>query len=217
MTAWGRRQAQTSVVLNVYDLSEANELGYSCGLGAYHSGVEIGDREYTFAGGAGIFDTTPRDAPGARFRESITLGTFEGGQGALSRALDELKPFFDPSSYNVITKNCNHFSDALSRQLLDTPIPGWVNRLSNIGNCFSCLIPPQLLGQSPVNAPGGGGGSQAPSFQAFGGGGHSLSNPQNTAGSANGSSSSNELNDRREKIRAATLARMNRGNSGNRE
>ena len=34
------------------------------GMGAYHSGVEIGGKEYTFAGGAGIFDHAPRQAPG---------------------------------------------------------------------------------------------------------------------------------------------------------
>jgi hypothetical protein len=35
----------------------------------HHSGVEILGTEYTFASGAGIFDHSPREAPGAKFRE----------------------------------------------------------------------------------------------------------------------------------------------------
>ena len=40
-------------------------------MGIHHSGVEILGREYSFASGGGIFDSSPRDAPGAKFRESI--------------------------------------------------------------------------------------------------------------------------------------------------
>ena len=42
-------------------------------LGAFHSGVEIFGREYTFAKG-GIFYTPPREVPGpAKFRESVDM------------------------------------------------------------------------------------------------------------------------------------------------
>lgn len=40
-------------------------------MGIHHSGVEILGREYSFASGGGIFDSSPKDAPGAKFRESI--------------------------------------------------------------------------------------------------------------------------------------------------
>lgn len=33
-------------------------------MGAYHSGVEVNGKEWTFAGGAGVFDHAPREAPG---------------------------------------------------------------------------------------------------------------------------------------------------------
>lgn len=48
------------MILNVYDLSPVNELGYPVGLGVFHSGLQVGDREYTFAGGGGIFNHDPR-------------------------------------------------------------------------------------------------------------------------------------------------------------
>jgi hypothetical protein len=43
------------------------------GLGFFHTGVEIAGDEFSFASGAGVFSSTPRDAPGA-FNE-IGLGS----------------------------------------------------------------------------------------------------------------------------------------------
>ena len=55
----------SQVKLNVYDLSPVNEFGHPVGLGVFHSGLEVDGREYTFAGGGGIFDHDPRK--GAHF------------------------------------------------------------------------------------------------------------------------------------------------------
>ena len=59
----------------------------SIGMGLHHSGVEILGKEYSFASGGGIFDSTPKDAPGAKFRESIELGAFDGGSMELQSAI----------------------------------------------------------------------------------------------------------------------------------
>jgi PPPDE putative peptidase domain len=60
--AWGARTGRAEeVILNVYDLGEANAYLHPTGFGIYHSGVQIGNREYTFAGGGGIFSHSPRD------------------------------------------------------------------------------------------------------------------------------------------------------------
>jgi hypothetical protein len=59
----------------------------SIGMGLHHSGVEILGREYSFASGGGIFDSSPKDAPGAKFRESIELGAFDGGLPELQSAI----------------------------------------------------------------------------------------------------------------------------------
>jgi hypothetical protein len=56
-------------------------------MGLHHSGVEILGREYSFASGGGIFDSSPKDAPGATIRESIELGAFEGGGSELQSAI----------------------------------------------------------------------------------------------------------------------------------
>lgn len=39
-----------------------------------------------FASGGGIFDSSPKDAPGATFRESIELGAFKGGSAESNAA-----------------------------------------------------------------------------------------------------------------------------------
>ncbi|CAN0149629.1 unnamed protein product, partial [Ectocarpus sp. 12 AP-2014] len=116
-----------------YDLSPVNEFGHPIGLGVFHSGLEVDGREYTFAGGGGIFDHDPRKAPGARFREAVHMGSFTGGSSSLSRAIDSLREEFGPDRYNVLTRNCNTFSSALCEELVGKPIPGYVNRLAWMG------------------------------------------------------------------------------------
>lgn len=72
-------------------------------------------------------------APGARFRESLDMGSFSGGSSTLVRAIDSLREEFGPDRYNVLTRNCNTFSSALCEELLGKPIPGYVNRLAWMG------------------------------------------------------------------------------------
>jgi len=156
---WGARTGHgMQVTLHVYDLSEVNEWAQHIGLGLYHTGVVIGMKEYTFAGGAGVFDHTPRE-PGdqAKFRESIAMGFFEGGQPQLHEALSALSKQFRPDAYSIVGNNCNHFADALCRRLVQQPIPGHINRLANFGGCFTACIPQQLLAGPPVGEFKGGG------------------------------------------------------------
>ncbi len=62
------------VFCNVYDLSPANDYGWSVGIGAFHSGIEVYGVEYSFGSGGGVFASTPKEAGGAKFREGIPLG-----------------------------------------------------------------------------------------------------------------------------------------------
>lgn len=150
----GSQSVGTAVVLNVYDLID-NEYLYPWGLGAYHSGVQVGNREYTYAGGSGVFAMEPKTAPGARFRESIELGHFTGSYTQLERALDDLKREFRPSDYDLLNRNCNTFADALVQKLLGRKIPGFVNRLALLGGCFSCCLPPEMAQSAAERVPGG--------------------------------------------------------------
>jgi deubiquitinase DESI2 len=76
------------------------------------------------------------------------------GQVTINDAKRELEAEFGPNNYNIITRNCNSFSNAFCMALLNKPIPAWVNRLAYMGSWFSCLLPQQMLGDAPVNATG---------------------------------------------------------------
>jgi hypothetical protein len=227
----GRTRVGTKVFLNVYDLSPVNDYLYIAGLGLHHSGVEIMGSEYSFASGAGIFESSPKFAPGARFREQIDLGSFDGGQAELKKAISVLRDDFGPDDYNLIRKNCNHFANALVRKLMNKAMPGHVNRLADIGMCCSCFLPKKLLENAPVgdpNAPKSGGSSgflvkagnrssppsSAGQQASFGGsgarlGGTSTSSSSLSSGtSSNQKSSPDDLTDRREKARKAALLRL---------
>ena len=129
-----------------------NDSTYQFGFGAFHSGVEIFGREFTFAKG-GIFYTPPREVPPpAKFRESIVMGTVNMNPRDLDYLLDELRKEFKGDDYHILLRNCNHFADAFIQRLLQKDIPGYVNRLAYVGSMFSCLMPPSLLDQNPVDS-----------------------------------------------------------------
>lgn len=188
----------TKVILNVYDLSPANNFLHPVGFGLHHSGVEISGSEYSFGGGGGIFENTPKEANGAKFRESIDMGSYDGGSSELQRCISDLRDEFGPDSYNLVQRNCNHFANALCWALLRKTLPGHVNRLADFGNCCSCILPKEMLEAAPVNGGGGGGGggggfqmqggsgrAQATtgpsSVKAFAGGGAKLGSSSNTS------------------------------------
>lgn len=99
-----------------------------------------------------MFSHEPKLVPGhAKYRETIDIGNYSGTIRDYERILDELKEEFPGNSYNILTKNCNHFANALIMKLFNKPIPGYVNRLANLGGMVSCLFPPQLLSDAPVD------------------------------------------------------------------
>jgi hypothetical protein len=155
------------------------------------------------------------------------MGVVES-QAVVDDAVSTLRPDFGPNAYNLLTKNCNTFSDEFCLAILSKHIPAWVNRLAYMGSWFSCLVPPQMLGEAPVNgdssggsgsgfqvmAPGNrsvGAGGASPSFNAFGGAGASLgSTTSKSAATASHSDADGNLRDR---VRQARLAALQRNES----
>ncbi|CBN75008.1 conserved unknown protein [Ectocarpus siliculosus] len=122
------------VQLNVYDLHESNSWLQHIGLGAYHSGLEIGGVEYTFSE-AGVAQHPPRQiaGDGVSFKTTEVLGDFIGTMPDVRRILNGLKAEgFAEGEYDVIRNNCNHFCDELAFALTGKRIPPWVNRAATI-------------------------------------------------------------------------------------
>ena len=212
-----------------------NQYLYPIGFGLYHTGVEIMGTEYTFASGAGIFNATPKYAPGAIFREQIELGIYDGTTIELNKVLDELRNGkFGPNDYNIVERNCNHFANTLCYKLLNKQIPGYINRLADIGMCCSCLLPKSMLKNAPVgdtSTTSGSSSTTSSSFlvkappgrmimndrsstsstaKVFNGTGARLGGTSSTNGSSNGStnSSSNDNNNEEKKSLISSIFNM---------
>lgn len=52
---------------------------------------------------------------------------------------------FQGTSYNLLTKNCNHFTSYLCEKLTGRPAPAWVNRAASIGVALPCVVPREWI------------------------------------------------------------------------
>ncbi|OWM65976.1 hypothetical protein CDL15_Pgr015401 [Punica granatum] len=124
------------VVLNVYDLTDINNYTYWFGFGIFHSGIEVHDKEYGFGAhefpASGVFEVEPRSCPGFIYRCSISLGRVNMPSTVFRTFIENMASEYHGDTYHLISKNCNHFTDDLSRRLTGRGIPGWVNRLAGI-------------------------------------------------------------------------------------
>ncbi|KAK9145024.1 hypothetical protein Sjap_004927 [Stephania japonica] len=125
------------VNLNVYDLHPINGSIYWLGLGLYHSGIQVHGVEYEFGGhdspSTSIFRGKPRECPGLTFRKSILIGRTDLGTHEVHKFMEDLSKSYTGTSYNLITKNCNHFCNDVNLRLIGKRITHWINRLAKIG------------------------------------------------------------------------------------
>ena len=159
--------SENEVTLNVYDLSAANDshdssgesgggmsrfltqrLLPSIGMGAYHTSLTIGTKTYTFAAQSGITSRNTSIVHGTSLPliESISLGhctRFDSGSSSskvLNPILNQLRQFFTPTSYHLVSRNCNHFTEVLAMALLhphpNNRYPAYINRLAKRSSSF---------------------------------------------------------------------------------
>ncbi|XP_052199919.1 deSI-like protein At4g17486 [Diospyros lotus] len=144
----GDTEFQTQVVLNVYDLTPANNYTSWIGFGIFHSGIEVHGMEYGFGAHdfpiSGVFEVEPKNCPGFIFRCSIPLGLVNMPPAEFRAFLERMASDYHGNTYHLISKNCNHFTDDIAWRLTGKHIPGWVNRLARLGALCSCLLPESL-------------------------------------------------------------------------
>lgn len=136
------------VVLNVYDLTPLNNYVHWCGLGIFHSAVEVHGSEYSFGAHdlptSGVFEVEPKSCPGFLYRSSIFIGRTSLHPLEFRDFIQRMASEYHGDTYHLISKNCNHFTDDLSTRLTGKPIPGWVNRLAKLGAFCNCLLPESM-------------------------------------------------------------------------
>uniref|UniRef100_A0ACD5Z3K7 Uncharacterized protein n=1 Tax=Avena sativa TaxID=4498 RepID=A0ACD5Z3K7_AVESA len=143
----------TPVLLNVYDLTPVNDYLYWLGFGVFHSGIEVHGMEYGFGAhdysSSGVFEVESKCCPGFVYRKTVWLGTTDMSREEFRLFIETLAGKYHGNTYHLISKNCNHFTDDVCKNLTGKPIPGWVNRLARVGSVFDCLLP-ESVQVSPV-------------------------------------------------------------------
>lgn len=137
------------VFLNVYDLMIMNYTINRLGIGVYHTGVEVYGREYSYAGhyhteNTGLKDSVPRDTSwlhDAIWRERIYIGKTRLTKEEVKAKFEELKPIFLGPSYNVLDRNCNHFTNHFVKILTGKEMPAYVNRIMKIASKVRPCLP----------------------------------------------------------------------------
>ncbi|KAH6695258.1 PPPDE putative peptidase domain-containing protein [Plectosphaerella plurivora] len=142
--------SKTEVTIHVYDLLPEGRLSsvlWAFGTSLLHSGVVINGREYAYGGHGrpnmtGVYWTKPKaEPPGGTFKMEILHGFTFASQPEIENILDEISQEFQGTLYNLLKKNCNHFTSELCRRLTGNPGPGWLNRAASIGVALPCVVP----------------------------------------------------------------------------
>ncbi|KAI1810583.1 DUF862-domain-containing protein [Poronia punctata] len=145
---------RTEIIINVYDLLPPGRLSsvlWTFGTSLLHSGVVINGKEYAYGGHdergvTGVYWTQPKtEPPGGTFRTEIPHGLTFATQAEIDSIIQRASVEFDGAGYNILTRNCNHFTSYLCEKLTGRPGPGWLNRAAAIGVALPCVVPQQWV------------------------------------------------------------------------
>ncbi|KAK8449326.1 hypothetical protein SEVIR_7G199800v4 [Setaria viridis] len=93
---------------------------------------------------SGVFEVEPKSCPGFVYRRSVWMGTTNMSRTEFRSFIENLAGKYNGNMYHLISKNCNHFTDDVCKNLTRKSIPGWVNRLARVGSFFNCLLPESI-------------------------------------------------------------------------
>lgn len=146
VAAYSREATETPVTLHVYDLgvtdlapatlAQVNKLCRIAGAGAFHAAVEVYGKEWSFGHteeGTGIFSCEPTKCDVHKYREGIAMGHTALTRKEVVELLSSLEAEWLGQQYDLLWRNCCHFSDAFCRRLGVGPIPAWVTNLAGAG------------------------------------------------------------------------------------
>jgi hypothetical protein len=134
-----RDELRPEIVVNVYKTHPNSNFSFPGLIGAYHSGVVLSGVEYSFANSVGVYETRPGEY--GRVVRSMSLGIATKTNREILEILNKLRTRFPGDSYDLLTQNCNHFSDCFIRSISEAKLPAWVNRAAWWGSWVRCCIP----------------------------------------------------------------------------
>jgi len=130
------------VRINVYDVSldfkvqTVNGILCMLGSGAYHAAIEVYGLEWSFGyteEGTGVFRSAPRECQAHRYRSSEVLGKVQKSRNEVEELLRVMSREWKGNDYDLLRRNCCHFSDEFSQRLGAGPIPRWVLSAAKLG------------------------------------------------------------------------------------
>ena len=134
----------------------------------------VNDREYAFGGHdkrgvTGVYWMKPRtEPPRGTFRCQISHGWAYGTEEDINRIvlavsfvllrqtlsnrssltdnlIQKASDEFLGTTYNLLTRNCNHFTSYLCEKLTGKPAPKYINRAAGIGVTIPCIVPAEWV------------------------------------------------------------------------
>ncbi len=94
----------------------------------------------------GVYYTPPRTVPpGGTFKCEILHGFTIRPSNEIEAIIKEASDVFQGTSYNLLTKNCNHFTAYLCEKLTGRAGPAWLNRAASIGVALPCVVPKEWI------------------------------------------------------------------------
>lgn len=149
------------VELYVYDLSGGLARQLSASLlgrqidAVYHTSIVIKystPREFFF--GQGISITSPGGSHHGRPMEVVPLGSTSIDEETWNEILQDLRTRYTPAAYNLMTNNCNNFSDEVANILVGRSIPAHITSLpSDFQNAMGAMA--ARRGNGPMAGPAG--------------------------------------------------------------
>eukprot|EP00930_Biecheleria_cincta_P083764 TRINITY_DN73271_c0_g1_i1.p1 TRINITY_DN73271_c0_g1~~TRINITY_DN73271_c0_g1_i1.p1 ORF type:complete len:612 (-),score=123.29 TRINITY_DN73271_c0_g1_i1:46-1881(-) len=146
------------VWLHIYDVKESvewvNNLIRPAGAGAFHAAVEVFGMEWSFGYSSeektGVYSCYPRSNKQHKYRESVAMGGTPLAPVLVSEILGQLAREWPGQSYDLLLRNCCHFSDALCRRLGVGPAPAWMTALASAGASLVDSVDQMLAGAKAV-------------------------------------------------------------------
>jgi len=131
------------VTLHIYDVGtspkvqQLNTVLRAMGTGAFHCGVEVYGREWSYGmttdTGTGVFYCTPSKCELHLYRESYPMGKTGMTDEEVLKLIGLLKEDWRGNGYCLLERNCCHFSSELCRWLGVGDIPDWITNLAGAG------------------------------------------------------------------------------------
>lgn len=140
-----------AVILNVYDVgtsgagSAVNSVLKPMGFGAFHCGIQIHDKEWSYSFVSpdstdcptspisGVFACRPRCCPGHSFHEAAPMGLCSISESGFWELLVKLDREWPAMGYDVLHRNCCHFCQEICSRLGLGALPSHVTKLAAAG------------------------------------------------------------------------------------